>query len=367
MIIIMSFEGLKNLRALAQEEIPTELPESVTLDDFWAYMVAHKYIYGPTGQAWPASSVNAKILPVGELRANQWLDRNKSVEQLTWFPGQPQIIADRLIVEGGWIERRGVRCYNLYHPPNLQFERRDQPTTLTYDDKEPAARWLDLVYHVYPSDAGHIIKFLAHRVQYPYIKINHGLLLGGDEGIGKDTIIVPVKVAVGPWNVQEVKPAHIFGRFNGYVKSVILIISEIHDMGERDRFQFYDLIKTFLASPPEVLRVDEKNIREYAVPNVTGVIMTTNYLTDGLYISANSRRYYVAWSERKQGELTDGYWLEMYDWYDNGGINCVASYLAALDLSGFNPKAPPPKTRAGRPSTPTARRRRLIWTTLSMP
>ena len=63
----MPFEGLKNLVALAQEEMPREksLPEGVTLEDFWAYMVAHNYIYAPTGQSWPASSVNAKIPPLG--------------------------------------------------------------------------------------------------------------------------------------------------------------------------------------------------------------------------------------------------------------------------------------------------------------
>ena len=31
---------------------------------------------------------------------------------------------------------------------------------------------------------------------------------------------------------------------------------------------------------------------------------------------------------------------------DNGGREIVAHYLATLDLSGFNPKAPPPKTEA---------------------
>jgi hypothetical protein len=327
----------------------------ITLTDFHAFLPDHTYIFRPTRQMWPAASVNAKVAPVPvtdakgnpkHLPASAWLDVNRCVEQMTWAPGEPEIIKDRYLCEGGFIERKGATTFNLYRAPTLVFERREQPTTLKCDDKEPAARWLDLVYHVYPDDAPHIIKFLAHRVQHPGTKINHGLLLFGDEGIGKDTILVPVKAAVGEWNVEDVKPRHIFGRFNGYVKSVLLIISEIHDMGEHDRFQFHDLVKTLLASPPVTLRADEKNVREYAVLNVTGVVMTTNHLTDGLFIPANSRRYYVAASERKEGELTDGYWVEMYDWYNKGGNSCVASYLAALDLSDFNPKAPPKKTDA---------------------
>ena len=33
-------------------------------------------------------------------------------------------------------------------------------------------------------------------------------------------------------------------------------------------------------------------------------------------------------------------------WYDDGGDRHVAAYLAELDISTFNPKAPPPKTQA---------------------
>jgi hypothetical protein len=45
-------------------------------------------------------------------------------------------------------------------------------------------------------------------------------------------------------------------------------------------------------------------------------------------------------------DFTDSYWNELYGWYDNGGVENVAAYLADLDLSAFNAKAPPPKTLA---------------------
>ncbi|MBS0416691.1 MAG: hypothetical protein JSR66_03185 [Proteobacteria bacterium] len=40
------------------------------------------------------------------------------------------------------------------------------------------------------------------------------------------------------------------------------------------------------------------------------------------------------------------YWRALYGWYNRGGYGHVAAYLAALDLSDFDPKAPPPKTAA---------------------
>ncbi len=48
----------------------------------------------------------------------------------------------------------------------------------------------------------------------------------------------------------------------------MLRISEAKDMGEVDRFKFYAHMKTYLAAPPDTLRVDEKNLREYYVLNV---------------------------------------------------------------------------------------------------
>lgn len=47
-----------------------------------------------------------------------------------------------------------------------------------------------------------------------------------------------------------------------------------------------------------------------------------------------------------EGEFSPEYWSMLWSWLENGGIQCVAGYLRAPDLSGFNAKAPPPKTRA---------------------
>ena len=43
---------------------------------------------------------------------------------------------------------------------------------------------------------------------------------------------------------------------------------------------------------------------------------------------------------------TAEYWNELWRWYDNGGCQVVAHYLLNLDLSAFDPKAPPPQTNA---------------------
>jgi Family of unknown function (DUF5906) len=319
-------------------------PADISVEDFHAYMPTHSYIYGPTREMWPASSVKARIPPVtsvsskGEpatISAALWLDQNRPVEQMTWAPGLPMLIRGRLILEGGWIEHSGVTCFNLYQPPAIQPGNAGE-----------AKLWIEHVHTVFGADAEHIIKWLAHRVQRPQDKINHALVLGGMQGIGKDTLLEPVKQAVGPWNFTEVSPQQMLGRFNGFFKCVILRISEARDLGDVNRYQFYDHLKACTAAPPDVLRVDEKHLREYSIMNVCGVIITSNHKTDGIYLPADDRRHFVAWSDKAKEDFTPNYWNKIWQWYETGGNRHVAAYLGQLDISSFDAKAPPPKTQA---------------------
>lgn len=252
------------------------------------------------------------------------------------FRGEPMLICDRLVaVEGGWFNRPGVACFNLYRPP-----------TIGLGDSNKAGPWIDHAYKIYPDDAPRIIKWFAHRRQRPQEKVNHAMLLGGLQGIGKDTLLEPVKRAVGPWNCQEVSPQQLTGRFNGFFKAVILRVSEARDLGDVTRYEFYDHLKAYAASLPDVLRVDEKYLGEHYVPNVCGIIITTNYKLDGIFLPADDRRHDVCWSPRTKEDFDYAYWKKIWRWYDSGGDRHVAAYLDTLDLSDFDPKAPPPKTRA---------------------
>jgi hypothetical protein len=76
------------------------------------------------------------------------------------------------------------------------------------------------------------------------------------------------------------------------------------------------------------------------------VIITSNHKTDGIYLPADDRRHMVAWSNLTSDAFAADYWRELYRWYGNGGHQHVAAYLAALDITDFDPKAPPPKTQA---------------------
>jgi Family of unknown function (DUF5906) len=326
----------------------------VSLEDFCRYLVQPSaYIFIPCREIWPASSVNARLprIPVltksGQpkhdkdgkplyMAATKWIDNNCRVEQMTWHPGLPMFIKDRLAVAGGWVEKRGTTSFNQYRAPQI-----------IAGDKGKAKPWLEHVRRIYPDDADHIINWLAWHRQHPGDKVNHAIVLGGAQGIGKDSLLQPVKYAVGPWNFQEIKPPDLMCPFNGYAETVVLRINEAHDLGEFDRFKFYDRVKVYTTTPPDTLRVNKKHLKEYYVYNCLGVVITTNHKTDGLYLPADDRRHYVAWSNYKKEDFSDDYWRKLWRYYENeGGYEHVTAYLDTLDLSGFDPKAPPPKTPA---------------------
>ena len=311
----------------------------ITLQDFYAHMPSHSYLFVPTRELWPASSVNGRVewpkIGGKKVRASDWLDRHRPIEQMTWHPACDMLIHDQVMQVSGWARHEGATVFNLYRPPEH-----------SNGDARLAKPWIDHLQRVYPAEREHITQWLAHRVQYPGDKCNHALVLGGSQGIGKDTILEPLKLAVGPWNWQDVNPGQMLGRFNGWAKAVVVRVNEARDLGDVDRFAFYDHSKTYIAAPPDVIRVDEKNLREHYVANVCGVIITTNHKTDGLYLPADDRRHYVAWSESKREEFDTDYWNRLYAWYADGGLRHVVAYLRTLSLETFDPKAPPPKTAA---------------------
>jgi hypothetical protein len=311
----------------------------ISINDFLAYMPQHMYLFMPTRELWPAASVNGRVpmlLTDGKrVRPTDWIDANRPVEQMTWHPGEPEMIDGRVMQISGFTPHPGARVFNLYKAPDP-----------IVGDARLVAPWREHLERLYPDDAGHIERWLAHRVQFPGVKINHALVLGGEQGIGKDTVLEPVKAAIGPWNWHDISPVQMIGRFNGWAKSIVLRISETRDLGDVDRCGFYEHCKVYMAAPPDVLRVDEKNLREHYILNVCGVIITSNHKTDGLYIPAGDRRHFVAWSSLTPKDFPADYWPSIYGWFAAGGAGHVAAYLRSFDLRGFDCKAPPPKTPA---------------------
>jgi hypothetical protein len=322
---------------------------AIKLSDFYYVSDVDQFLYVPAGALWTATAVNGRLPPVKTnekrngkyvyLKPADWLRRHRAVEQQTWVPGESEIIEDRLITNGGWQTKPGAHARNLYQPP-----------TIVLGDAAKATPWLNHLHQLYPEDGDDIVNWLAHRVQRPGQKPNHALVLGGGQGIGKDMLLQPVKVAVGPWNFQEISPTNLMETWNPFVKAVVLRMNEAHDLGESERanrYALYERVKIYAAAPPDVLPCNDKYIRRHYVPNVLGLIITTNHKTDGVYLPSDDRRHLVCWSNCTKEEFSAEYFNGLWQWLlREGGNEHVAAYLAQRDLSSFDPYALPRQTTA---------------------
>jgi hypothetical protein len=328
----------------AEEEAAADfkdVPTGATVNDFYQHGPTNTFIYCKTNDMWPSGSINARF---GK-GASVGIARTHGVEQATWAPGRPMIVRDKLISNGTWISEPGACVYNLYKPAPVNSK----------GDAKLAEPWLNHAKVIYPDDWQHLLGWFAWRVQRADVKINHCIVLGGDPGIGKDSMIAGLRQAIGPWNMGECNPPNLFEDYTAsFLQRVILRVNEARDMGEGriNRYDFYEGTKTMMADPPETLPVQEKYLKRYEIMNLVGVLITTNNKTNGLYLPHDDRRYYVAWSPLKPADISPGYFTNLWAWYAErdstgaSGFDHVAAFLRDYDLAAFDPKATPPKTPA---------------------
>lgn len=269
------------------------------------------------------------------------IDTGLTVEGSTWWPGLPRFIRDIVVSERGAMPLRGAACYNSYIPPVRDWEG-------CTEDPEP---WLAHVRKLYPDpvEHEHFWDFCAHMIQHPDEKVNHGLVMSGAQGIGKDTALIPVRRGVGEWNAAEVGPDAITSPYNGHVKSVLLVINEVRPHDEEYKASnFYNLLKPLLASPPEMLPMTLKYANTIYVRNLCHVILTTNDPLS-MYIPAEDRRLFVMSSPlsdpKTSGEFPADYFEKMYEWLNNGGTRAVIAWLARREYDSRALHAAPPPTR----------------------
>ena len=174
------------LRRLYDSASPKKL---LPVSDFLALMSTTKFIYTRTGDLWPADSVDARVPPCevvdrsGNLifklngepshkLASEWLSSHAPVEQMTYAPGEPKIIRDKLMLESGWIVLKGAAAFNISLPP---------PPLPPGADPAKARLWLDHVALLYPEEGRHIIKYFARCAQRPGRRSTMGWCSAGNK------------------------------------------------------------------------------------------------------------------------------------------------------------------------------------------
>lgn len=316
--------------------VPSGAANEMNPEDYWAVLPNHNYINRRTRVFLSVDAINGSLKRFTDtlsMKPALYLDQFRAVQQMGWHPGQPEIIEGMVSDKGQLMPDPKGKIYNMY-----------RATDAVAVDGDPTP-WINHVRLLYgDEDAVHIIKWMAFRIQFPGEKINHALVIGGNQGIGKDLMLEPLRYGAGKTNVAEANPSDLFKDFTPWVESTVVIINEARDLGDVDRYKFYESSKRFIAAPPDTLPCNRKYLASYDVPNVMAVVITSNNKLNGLHIDPDDRRHFVAWCPNdKQGPE---YFNYLWPWMKEAGKQIVYGYLQKLDLQGWDAKASPPKTEA---------------------
>lgn len=259
------------------------------------------------------------------------------VDGSTWWPGKPQFIRDWLVSEAGWMRVPGSLLLNTYVPPDH--------AALDAQQRTPD-RWIDHVKTLYPEpvEHEHFFDYAAHLLQRPTEKANHGIVLSGTQGIGKDSMLKPLVAGVGEWNHKSINPDDVESRFCPWMRNIMLVVNEVRPFAEEHRASsFYNRLKPILAAPPELLTMELKYAHPIPVRNVMRVFLTTNdYLT--MHIPREDRRLFVMHSQAAKGWGGAAYFPEFWAYLNAGGNAAVIQWLLRRDIRSFDPYAEPPMT-----------------------
>ena len=315
-----------------------------TQDKYWdvttGILLVGRAVDGAVPKAqWPTVTDNkGKIKPVRPSIAINDVASGLTVETSTWWPGKGTFIYNHVAVAEGLLSEPGAVCYNTYRPPRRPSIEGD--VTL----------WTDHVKRLYPepSEHEHFFDYAAHMVQHPETKANHGIVLAGKQGIGKDTMMKPIRSAVGEHNCAEVDPDAVNSDYNGYTKSIMLVFNEVVPHHEEFRASsFYNKIKVLLAAPPDMTCMNLKYHNSIYIKNLCRVFLTTNDPL-AMYIPPEDRRLFVMTSPLPDPKLVsvfdESYFGQLHAWLDGPGTAHVVHWLESRDLSAFDPGEPPAMT-----------------------
>lgn len=239
---------------------------------------------------------------------------------------------------GALLERHGEAWGNLWRNARVQPVAGD------------ASPWLDHLARLIPEEweRNHLLDCLAFKFQHPDRKINHGILIAGHPGSGKDSALHPFLQAVGGpqlQNVAVVRGEDIISQFGYALENEVLLLNELRRGVNRDKRAVEEFMKVLCAAPPELIMVNRKMQHPYPALN-RGLPIAMSNFRDAIHLSDDDRRWFVLWSDAPK--MTQEAASALWQWYGSGGIGNVAYTLSQRPLQAFNPAAPPPMTEAKR-------------------
>jgi hypothetical protein len=187
--------------------------------------------------------------------------------------------------------------------------------------------------------ATYLLDFLAWGVQNPGKRAEVAIVLRGDEGTGKGTLVHAYGSLFGTHYSHISQPGHLVGNFNAHLQQTrVLFADEAFFAGDRRQ---EGVLKSLITEPQ--IKIEPKGVDAFTVPNMLMIFMASN--NDWVVpAGASARRYFVldVSEARKQDHA---YFDAIEKELDNGGRAALLHFLLSRDLTAFNIRDVP-QTRA---------------------
>jgi len=196
-------------------------------------------------------------------------------------------------------------------------------------------------------EASLIIKWMAHNVQHPGLKILWAPVIYGPQGSGKTTIERIMSAAMGQVNVRTISMDEVYSSFTSWAEGAcVRFIEEIRVIGH-SRHDLMNKLKPYITN--ERIKIVKKGLDGLDALNTQNYACFTNF-GDAIPVDSEDRRYGVFSTAAKTREdvvamFNQAYWAQLYQAI-NEHPGDIRAWLMSVDLEGFDRIAAPPMTAA---------------------
>jgi hypothetical protein len=235
-----------------------------------------------------------------------------------------------------WLEWEGRRTYR-----SVVFAPGAEPRPDVYNLFSGFARqpvkgdWSKLRTHIYENMCESddklfdwVMTWMAQLIQEPWKKPGSALVIIGDKGSGKTTMLEMLTEIIGKYALSSSQREHLIGKFNKHLGEALLMVCE-------ESFWHGDpsadgVIKDLITN--KWAMIEKKGYDTFKSRSVTRVVVLTNH-EHAVQASFDERRYCVLrCSNARNGDLD--FWGELQDqMYKEGGLEAMM-----YELLHYKPK-----------------------------
>jgi hypothetical protein len=175
----------------------------------------------------------------------------------------------------------------------------------------------------------YLIRWMAHRVQFPHLPGQVAIVTRGKQGTGKGVSAKTFGRLLGVHAKHIVNPEHITGKFNTVLHDAVLVIAD--ECFTKDKAHV-SALKALITE--ETLRVEAKGVDNLESRNCMGLWMITN--DDWAVVAGlDDRRFFVLDVPDDRRKDT-AYFAAMDKQMEAGGYSALLHMLLTMDLAGFD-------------------------------